>query len=100
MLRSDKMTPYTSFASSSNASPDIGCTGAAGAAPGVGTRGSSSFRATMTPEVELSVLRGLLNGVVAPLSEVGGWGETARETAGRRPSFPAGLGRFVRCQSW
>jgi hypothetical protein len=75
-----------------------------------------SLNATRTPELEVSVLRGLEKGVPdvelgaeepgpvpppPPAVVVEGRGERACETAGRRspPSF-ARFGRFVRCQSW
>jgi hypothetical protein len=111
------MTPYTSLASSSKGRPALetaptappwACT-SGGVAVGAGTPGDwlPSPSATMTPELEARVLRGLEKGVpgaepgAEPTTEGGGRGESACETPGRRPppSF-ARFGRFVRCQSW
>ena len=118
IFRSERMTPYTSLASSSKGRPALEAAPTAppwacrsgGVAAGAGTPGDwlPSLSATMTPELEARVLRGLEKGV--PDAEPGaepatedeeGTGESACETPGRRPppSF-ARFGRFVRCQSW
>ena len=63
-----------------------------------------SLRAMTTPEVDASVLRGLVKGVLdaEPGAGVeGGRGERACETPERRPPPSlARFGRLVRCQSW
>lgn len=99
------MTPYTSFASSSKGRPVFCCDMDAVAdcdSAGPDVWDIISFTATTTPELEDSVLRGLLNTDEFPAftSCKEGLGETARETAGRIPPSTAALGRFVRCQSW
>lgn len=120
MFLNDNMTPYTSFASSSNGSPvevnawmfcctallgttlwrsGLDCCGVFGA---LGE--SMSFTATTTPDEDDSVFLGLLNGVPAAVVaalEAAGLKVTARDTPGMMPPpGTAGLGRLVRCQSW
>jgi hypothetical protein len=100
MFRKDKMTPYTSFASSSKGKPvdGVGVLGLCSA----GTDGcdAGSFTATTTPELEARVLRGLLKAdELAEGSVAAGSGWTARDTAGRIPPSTAAFGRLVRCQS-
>jgi len=121
IFRSERTTPYTSLASSSNGRPETeaalpapppwACTGAGGVAVDAGRPGDClpSLIATRMPELGARVLRGLEKGVpgaepgaepVPAAEEVEGRGERACETPGRRapPSF-ARFGRFVRCQS-
>ena len=101
MVLNDNTTPYTSFASSSNGK--VLLAGGGGALPFAtgltAATSKSSFTATTTPEVEISVFLGLLNVDATVPSAEGGWYETARDTPGRSASLGAGLGRFVRCQS-
>ena len=92
MFRNDKITPYTNFASSSNGNADIEVD--------MFCAGSSSPTATTIPEDDCSVLRGLPYDVAFIEISPGCRYAIARETAGRMASFGAGLGRFVRCQSW
>jgi hypothetical protein len=119
IFRSERTTPYTSFASSSKgkpaeaeaappAPPSACCTGGGGVAVDeAGTPGDwlPSANATTTPELEARVLRGLEKGVpgAEPATEMveGGRGESACETPGRRaPPSLARFGRLARCQSW
>ena len=96
MLRNDKITPYTSFASSSNGRAlDFGPSG--GACEGTE---ESWPMATTNPVVEERVLRGLLK-VESFAEDVStACGATARETALRiPPPSTAGFRYFVRCQS-
>ena len=102
IVLNDNTTPYTSFASSSKGKVLLaGGGGALLFATGLtaATSSKSSFTATTTPEVEISVFLGLLNVDATVPSAEGGWYETARDTPGRSASLGAGLGRFVRCQS-
>ena len=61
MVLSERITPYTSFASSSNGSafPPVWVV-----VEGLLTSGSSSFKATRIPELETRVFLGLLNAVI------------------------------------
>lgn len=109
-FRSERTTPYTSFASSSKVSIALccGCTcdcgggGECARGGGSGVRGASSLTATTTPVAELSVLRGVDHGAAPFASAAGssGFGKTAAETAGRRPPSTAVRGFLARCQSW
>jgi hypothetical protein len=96
MLRSDKMTPYTSFASSSNVRAfDFGVSSVAC----VRVKDGSSAVATTNPEFEERVFRGLLKVEKFAAEVSASCGATARDTALRMPPSTAGLGRLVRCQS-
>lgn len=96
------MTPYTSFASSSNGNPvDVVC-GECGldATCNWDEEGGaeSSLTAITTPELGVNALRGVDVRLAGIPSMVGA---TARETPGRMPPpSTAGLGRLVRFQSW
>lgn len=124
IFRNERMTPYTSLASSSKGSPapaevtaDDDDGGGGGGVPGddedVMVWPAASLNATRMPEVDVRVLRGLEKGVGtgvpgaepgAEEDEVGGGGrgERACETPGRSaPPSLARFGRLVRCcQSW
>ena len=96
MLRKDKMTPYTSFASSSNVRAfDFW-------ASGCGWAGVGSWpMATTKPVEEERVLRGLVNVEFVDAAVSTACGATARDTAvGMPPPSTAGLSGRVRCQSW
>lgn len=67
----DKITPYTSFASSSKASALFICGGALLFATDL-LASNSSLTATTIPELDISVFLGLLNVEVLVPSEVGG----------------------------
>jgi len=95
MLRNDKMTPYTSFVSSSNGRAlDFGPS--SGACGGVE---ASSPMATTNPVVEERVFRGLPKVELFAVDVSAARGATARETAFRIPPSTAGLRYLVRCQS-
>lgn len=119
MLRSERTTPYTSFASSSNVKdvlddcpwpcpePCVELGGAVAAAATRGGLGASSLTAMTMPVDERSVLRGLPYVELRPssvcessLSLSLDRGLMAALTAGRIPPSRAGRGRVVRCQSW
>jgi len=115
IFRSERMTPYTSLASSSKGKPAPAPDAAPPAAVvdgGVpvpeGGDWPASPNATRTPEVEERVLRGLEKGVDTgvepPAEDEAGrrGGERACETPGRSaPPSLARFGRLVRCcQSW
>lgn len=111
-FRSERTTPYTSFASSSNVRDalcgcggcDCACAGGEFArGGGSGVCGASSLTATTTPVAELRVLRGFAHGAALASTAAGssGLGKTAAETAGRSPPPSAAVrGFWVRCQSW
>lgn len=117
IFRKERTTPYTSLASSSNGKPALalaldatpdggGGGGGGGVVPG-DCVWLASPNATMMPEVEVSVLRGLEKGVPdvedgAEVEVEGAGGERACETPGRSaPPSLARFGRLVRCcQSW
>lgn len=94
MLRNDKMTPYTSFTSSSNGRVfDFGASGCAWT--------TAEASATTRPVVEERVFRGLDKAELCVVDVSTACGATARETAmGTPPPSTAGFKGFVRCQSW
>ena len=102
MLRKDRTTPYTSFASSSNGSAvDDACWAFVPEAwlePWAGR--FASFVATTTPVLDERVFRGLLNPDAGASATAAGAGVTARDTACKIPFSVATFGRLVRCQSW
>lgn len=116
IFRNERMTPYTSLASSSKGRPALALeppptpTPTEGVDGGGGVPGDwlpASLTAMRTPEVEESVLRGLEKGVPcaeeepAAEEEEDGRGERACETPGRSaPPSLARFGRLLRCQSW
>ena len=95
MLRKDKMTPYTSFASSSKGRAfDFGPSGG-------GCEGTEESwpTATTNPVVEERVFRGLLKVELFAVDVSTATGETERETPFRMPPSTARFRCFVRCQS-
>ena len=106
MLRRDRTTPYTSFASSSNGrAVDDACWVLVAVEAWLEEAWVckfASFVATTTPVLDERVFRALLypGSAAGASAAAAGAGVTARDTAYRMPFSVATFGRLVRCQSW